>query len=172
MYHFEEQIEKQKVYYEAFKQWLMSRMDYMKCKDADPKSDLAGIDLIVTDFEGIEYNVQVKTDFKTDATGNLVAEIISQARYDKKAKLGWLFDLWVVDFLAYISAPSGSIRIFDAHKFFNFVLEHYRDFDNFTARNSDYITLGLLIPVKKIEDIIEIEGRLDDIRYLVLNERA
>lgn len=160
----------QKPYREKFAEWLRSRPKVKEVKEASLKDDLAGTDffVIVDDDQTytvqVTYAIQLKTDFKADKTGNLPVETISQAYSWRDSVIGAEFKMSHVDYIFFLLIPSGRILGYSFKQFLEYVIEHYRDFRNFTAKNYNggvqYITLGCLVPIRKVNHLAIFQGSL------------
>jgi len=96
--------------------------------------------------------MQVKTDFIGHQSGNMAYEIVSQAYAGEgDPKLGWGLKLYQIDYLAYILAQTGLITIYSAPKLQGEVLSSYKQYTTFAAQNKGYLTLGVLVPLRRFE---------------------
>lgn len=156
VYDFQTQFKNQKEFYESFKQWLSNRDRVIGIWDAEKKDDLQGIDLFIkttgTNGENT-YGIQVKVDHIGDKTGNLPIEVISQAYIHKNSVIGAEFNMENVDFLFFILPMSRRVIGFRFPSLLQYVIDNYKRFKNFGAKNKSWVTLGVLIPIHEIEHL-------------------
>ena len=166
IYNFQDCIERQADYFNAFSKWLLSKSNIKECKLATEMEDKKqGIDLWIITQEGREIPFQVKTDFKAEKTRNICFETVSQAyppEACKESVIGWGFKLDKVQYITFIIAGEGSIYIFKPPKLFAWVMQNYNCLRGFKARNKTYDTLGVLLPLEEVKEICYYEGTIDD----------
>ena len=117
------------------------------------------IDLVAT-TGNVVTTVEVKTEFAAAKTGNIVFEVVSQARVGGNGVLGWGFKLEDTDLIAYIIPGPDEVYVFGTDSLQAFVLNNYSALRNFSAANDDYDTLGVLLPIKSVKDLCLASGRL------------
>lgn len=165
MYDFKEQVEKQERIFEAFNFWLLNRSTVERVECATRAEDLAGVDLWI--YNPDKMSMQVKIDFIGHSTGNMAYEIVSQAYVGEgEAKLGWGLKLSGIDYLAYILAETGLITIYSAPDLQARVLTLYKTYRTFAASNPNYLTLGVLVPLREFESdksVFLFEGDMYDL---------
>lgn len=163
MYSFNEQIEGQKEYFDKFVEWLKKRKSIIEVISASKEEDRKGTDLFVKTENGDTFRVQVKVDHKTDNTGNIIFETISQAYVHKNSVIGAEFDMANVDYIFFVLSKSGRILGYKFASLLEFVIDNYKTFDNFQADNFGYKTLGVKVPVSRIKHLITHKGNLSEL---------
>ncbi len=156
VYDFQTQFNSQKELYKSFKQWLSARERIIKVWDASTEDDRQGIDLFIkvacVNGENI-HSVQIKVDHLADKTGYLPIEVISQAYVHKNSIIGAEFNMERVDYLFFILAKSRRVIGFKFQSLLQYVIDNYKRFKNFRAKNKSWVTLGCLIPIHDIEHL-------------------
>lgn len=161
MYDFDQQIKEQEEYYTALMDWLKAQTNIAEIQQATEEEDRhKGIDLWVVTTDNRRISLQVKIDFWSDKTGNLIFELISQA-YPDRAVLGWSFTT-SADYLLFLVALTGDVYIFKTHEYVEWVLNHYATLQNFSAANRGYKTLGCKVPLKDVVSVCFGRGNIDD----------
>ena len=164
IFNFKESFEKQKPYAELFETWLYQRENIINVVKADVSKEKQGIDYIITNKDNKVFNVQLKTDFLADKTGNILFEVISQAYTDQASVIGAEFNMPSSDYIFYLLVPSGRLLCFQFRELLEYVIEHYDTFKNRAIANDNngikYKTLCLLIPLSKIGHLAKPEKRL------------
>lgn len=168
VYEFERQRNLQVHFVDAFANWMENRTDVNYINRPTHIHYLSGIDLIVKLKDGRLVNFQIKTDFLADKTNNLPYGIISQAYSDRPSKIGWGFDFTdeekkdKYEYLVYIIAATGEIIIIRIRELAKWVIDNYKGLKNFSALNTDYATLGVLIPIEVVRKLAFITSNLTD----------
>lgn len=162
MYEFNKQIEGQKECFDLFVEWLKRRKSIIEVTIASKEDDKNGTDLFVKTENGDTFRIQVKVDHKTDNTGNIVFETISQAYANKNSVIGAEFNMVNVDYIFFILSKSGRILGYKFTPLLEYVIDNYKTFENFQADNFGYKTLGIKIPVSKIKHLITHKGNLSE----------
>jgi len=153
VYDFREKYEQQENYFSNFIKCLSEFRYITNINKSSMNEERKSIDLYFL-YRGKWVTMEVKTDFKAAETGNLAYEIISQAYIRKNGVIGWGFKLEATDYLAYlVPKETTEIYIFQTEKIQEWVIGNYYMLRNFSAKNRDYTTLGVLIPITKIENI-------------------
>jgi len=161
MYDLKERIESQKECFDLFVEWLKKRKSIIEVTTASAEEDKKGTDLFVKTENGDTFRVQVKVDHKTDNTGNIVFETISQAYVNKNSVIGAEFNMSNVDYIFFILSKSGRILGYKFSALLEFVIDNYKTFGNFQSDNFGYKTLGVKIPVSRIKHLITHKGNLN-----------
>lgn len=111
-----------------------------------------GIDRVLVNKEtGKEVRIEYKTDEKTQHTGNVFVETISNS---KTGALGWALKTQA-DFVAYYATGYEEVLLIQATKFREYIAYWVFQYPARPVRNQGYITFGLLVPwddMKKVAD--------------------
>lgn len=158
---FRKKYRQQRLWFNLFIEWLHrhNQVDHLRVATRD--EEVRAIDL-VTIIDGKSVTIEVKTEFAASRTGNLCFEVISQARVKDRGVIGWGFKLDSTDWITYILPETGDLYIFDTEKLQSWVIENYQSLRNFSARNPDYSTLGVLMPISRVEELCRLRGNLSD----------
>jgi hypothetical protein len=167
IFSFKESFEKQKPYAELFEIWLSQRENVINVEKATQANERQGIDYIITNNDNQVFNIQLKTDFLADKTGNILFEVISQAYKDRASVIGAEFNMPNADYIFYLFLPSGDLLCFKFRVLLDYVIENYNTFQNRAIANDNYgikyKTLCLLIPVSQIKHLITHKGNLSEV---------
>jgi len=161
VYDFKTKFAEQSEYFERFCHWLEKRPHVRAIRVATNEEEKNGID-VIADTESGSVNFQVKTDFNTHWSGNIVFEIISQAYDDQGCVIGWGFNLLAVDYIVYIVAGTGEIYVFLAKDIVRWVIDNFNTLKPNNPKNPTYTTLNVLIPLKRIRDICRLSDQLNN----------
>ena len=168
VFNFQTQIDKVSAYNELFVQWLESKNNIKYVRKALLEQDKQGIDY----FIGIvgnekEIRIQLKVEFRTDETGNIPIETISQAYSHKNSKIGAEFEYEEVDYIFYFMAYSGNVIMLKIDELLGFVIEdkNFKTFKNRSTKNENdgvvYYTMYFLVPLDKIKHLVRWRGNID-----------
>jgi hypothetical protein len=166
IHNFRRSVEEQKKYKEMFVQWLNGREKIQNVQEASRENDLKGIDFFITTTDGKTHTIQLKVDFRTDETGNLPLETISQAYTWRNSVIGAEFNMEEVNLIFFLLVPSLRIWGYKFRKFLSYAIQNYKYLRNFAAVNVDengkviYHTLGVLVPAKKLEHLLLYEDKI------------
>lgn len=159
-YDFNERVESQKEYFEKFKHWLMRQESMLNVREAGIEDDLKGTDLFLETQINKIYRVQVKVDHLADRTGNIPIEVISQAYSNRNSVIGSCFNMSDVEYLFFILSHSKTVYGYNFRNLLEYVINNYSKFRNFSANNKMYKTLGVLVPIKEINQFVSYKGVL------------
>ena len=129
-------------------------------REATQAEERSGLDLVITDEVGQTTTIEVKTEFRAATTGNLVFEVISQAVPKQPGVIGWGFKLEHTDLIAYIVPGPDEVYVFSCPVLQRWVIDNYGKLRNFAASNRAYTTLGVLMPISKLSDLVRYQGSL------------
>lgn len=127
-------------------EWVMDKYHapLYHVKKVDMELERVGIDRIyITKATGMQYHVEIKTDFMSQDTGNIVVETVS---VDTDNKIGWgytsqadviIFYLWYLQEILYFNPALIKSRLDWWQKTFR----------NVRIKNNDYFTHGILLPL-------------------------
>ena len=162
VYDFADQYQAQQLYFSRFIAWYQRQYNPDLLTLATEEQEKQSIDLVAT-TDGHSLTIEVKTEFAANKTGNLVFEVVSQARIGDNGVLGWGFKLEKTDVIAYLVPGPDKIYAFEPVELQAFVLENYSRLRNFTAKNKGYTTLGVLMPINLVAQVAHIIGDLGNI---------
>ncbi len=159
MYDFKRQYQEQAKYFDRFVVWYEHKYMPDSLRVATREEERRSIDLVA--ITGTEIvTIEVKTEFAAATTGNIVFETVSQARIRKNGVLGWGFKLEDTDLIAYVIPGPDKVYIFETDAIQEFVLDNYPRLRNFKAENKDYLTLGVLLPLRWVEKVARVSETL------------
>lgn len=160
---FREKYNQQRRSFSQFIEWLHRQTDFevANLRVATREEEARSIDLSLT-MDGRPFTIEVKTEFAASSTGNLCFEVISQARVKERGVIGWGFKLESTDWITYILPSTGDLYIFDTDRLQKWIIANYQSLRNFSARNPDYFTLGVLMPITRVKELCRLTGNLSD----------
>lgn len=116
-----------------------------------------GIDLIRTLGGSSKTNIDVKCDFLTDLTGNIAFELIEIASENKNIKLGWAYGGFV-DEIHYVIWNAKVMFILPLKEVRKIVFANaLRGYASHHDKPFFYYTLGILIPIKELEQFERVQ---------------
>lgn len=115
--------------------------------------DIDGIDLYTEDVEKNKVSWQYKANEQGHQTGNLTAEVISQAYHNRPSIIGCDFKPCKAEWIAHDIIEERHGYIFKTSEWLEYIINNYEHFKGFGAnqKTAEYRTLGLLIPYKETE---------------------
>jgi len=115
-----------------------------------------GIDLIRT-IGNEKCNIDVKCDFQTNKTGNIVFELIEICPIEVGIfKFGWGYNKNIEE-INYYLYDSGELIVLNLDKFRQLAFSKFRRaFSSFHITPFRYFTLGILVPLSEIKQHFEI----------------
>ncbi len=166
IFDFNEQLGKQKQFYEAFVGWVRERSNITGITEADEAEQKLGIDFwAIVIGENEKVPVEVKCDFRLHETGNIAVETVANADYNNW-KPGWLSKLYNSHLLAIIDPHTGDFWIIDSQAFYHLVVEYMNMYKAFSAKNEDKETghiwygMGVRVPVRTLLHVIMDKGNI------------
>lgn len=162
---FREKYRQQQASFNWFIEWLHRNVEFDRgsLRIATREEEARSIDLSLRQH-GKPLTIEVKTEFAASRTGNLCFEVISQARIRERGVIGWGFKLESTDWITYILPETGDLYIFDTVELQRWVVDNYQSLRNFSARNREYFTLGVLMPISRVKELCRLTGNLKDHR--------
>lgn len=160
---FQDSVDKTIPYVDLFVEWLEYMPNIKSVRKGNLSEDCRGIDYIIIDKNGNELKCQLKVEFKTDETGNIPIETISQAYPHKNSKIGAEFKYEEVDYIFYFMAFSGRIVMFKVDELLEYVInpENFKRFKQRSTKNENngsvYYTLYFLVPLEDIKHLIRFD---------------
>lgn len=164
-FNFNEQLKKQKQFYDAFVGWVKERSNVMCITEADETEQKLGIDFWAVVIGETQVPIEVKCDFRLHETGNIAVETVGNADYNNW-KPGWLFKLYNTHLLTIIDPHTGDFWIIDSQAFYHLVVEYMNMYKAFSARNENEETgtiwygMGVLVPMRTLHHVIMDKGNI------------
>jgi len=139
--------------------WFRDTYDPDTLRKAIRDEERRSIDLVAS-FGNVIKNIEVKTEFAAAKTGNIVFEVVSQARTGDNGVLGWGFKLEDTHLIAYVIPGPDEVYLFEPGQLQAYVLNNYAALRNFSAANDGYDTLGVLLPLEKAKHFCLVQATL------------
>ena len=162
VYDFNKQYKRQEEYFDRFIDWLDKVWEPDKIVRATREEERSGIDLKVW-LSATEFTFEVKTEFLAEKTGNLCFETVSYARPGNRGLVGWGLKMEETSNIIYIVPGPDDIYFFVPKTLQEWVLDPavYSTLRPFAARNKDYVTLGVLMPLHRVRALCVAQGNLN-----------
>ena len=160
VYDFKKQYKRQAEYFDRFIVWLEKLWLPDKIRMATREEESQGIDLTIA-LTGHEFRFEVKTEFRAERTKNLCFETVSYASPGNRGKVGWGLKMEETSNIIYIVPGPDDIYFFVPEILQQWVFDNYSTLRPFVAKNEGYVTLGVLMPISKIQHLCVCQGNLN-----------
>lgn len=142
---FKQQLDKGKCGESVVAAFFYNRGNQVKDVSNDTEYQKKDIDFIITNKDGVEMTVEVKTDYKLNASGNLFFESTYYKEWGESP--GW-YDYCMADYIAFYDVIGNRLYIYDFRNGKDYVraAAEYRQFynrDDMCYRDAYLLPLGL-----------------------------